>query len=208
MSTPARGASPAARACVGGGDGEPVFADRRLLDHDTARLAVLIHPSFLTEIGWDATFLVLSPPSDHALLGRPVCRADGCAVTAQQRSHVCAGCQRRLALAGLTVDQVALLDVRERRDRDVGPCLVAGCGRQWVSGPARLCRTHLDQRVELGLSMVGFLAHPSPSVSRNRCGEDHAGQARRHQFDPLGKLDHEPFDFHLFRDCTYTKRDS
>lgn len=163
--------------------GEHVFADRRLLDQDAAALTNLIDPLFLTEIVWDATFLMLYPPSDHPLLGRPVCRAAGCAVTAAHRSRVCAGCQRRLALQGLGLDEVALLEVRERPDRDVGQCLVPGCGRQWVSGPAQLCRTHLDQREELDVSVAQFLGHPRARalMANEPCEVASCPRQRRHR---------------------------
>lgn len=180
MSTPARLATSAAPSRVGG---ELVFADPRRLDHDAAGLVSLIDPSFLNETGWDTRLLVLHPPSDHALLGRPVCRAAGCAVTAPHRSRVCAGCRRRLALQGLTMGEVALLDVRERPDRDVGPCQVAGCGRQRVSGPAQLCRAHLDQREELGLTVAGFLAHPAAHAltANEPCQVASCPRQRRHR---------------------------
>ena len=48
--------------------------------------------------------------------------------------------------------------------------------------------------------MISFIFTPSkaqfPSqfVSRNPGGEDHAGQAQRHPFDPIKKLDPGPFD--------------
>lgn len=163
--------------------GELVFADPQLLDPDARALVALLDPVFLTEIGWDRASLVLYPPPDHALLGRPVCRAVGCAVTAPFHSRVCAGCQRRLTLAGLSVDEVSLLEPRQRRDSDVGPCQVPGCGRQWTSGPAQLCRTHLDQREELGLSAAQFLTHPGAlALSANEaCQVASCPRQRRHR---------------------------
>ena len=46
-----------------------------------------IDPVFLAGAGWDPVRLVLSPPAEHALLGRPVCRAGGCMTTAQVRAR-------------------------------------------------------------------------------------------------------------------------
>lgn len=141
-------------------DAGHVFSERPFLDHRGVQLAKLVDPMFLTEIGWDATSSVLFLPSGHRLLGRPVCRAAGCAVTAPQRCRVCAGCQRRLAQRGLGLDEVDLLAARERPDHVIGLCLVPGCGREWESGPARLCRQHLDQQEGLGLSVEEFTAQP------------------------------------------------
>ncbi len=138
----------------------PVSGTPNAGDGHAAALGRRIDPAFLAEIGWDAARSVLFLPVEHPLLGRPVCRAAGCAVTAPQRSRVCSGCQRRLADRGLGLDDVALLPARERRDRDLGGCLVSGCARQWISGPAQLCRQHADQRQAFGLSLSQFLAHP------------------------------------------------
>ena len=137
-----------------------VFADRRPVEEHTLRLAHLVAPAFLTEIGWEAACGVLFLPPEHRLLGRPVCVATGCMVTAPHRSRVCAGCRRRLAQRGLAPDQVDLLAVRERRGWEIGACRVPACARAWVSGPQQLCRRHLDQRQGLGLSLSQFLAHP------------------------------------------------
>lgn len=76
---------------------EHVFPGPQWFALDVVDLARLVDPVFLTESGWNAVSTVLFPPSGHRLLGRPVCMAPGCAVTASQRSHICAGCQRRLA---------------------------------------------------------------------------------------------------------------
>lgn len=127
-------------------------------------LARLVDPVFLTEVGWDPGTLVLFPPPDHRLLGRPVCTAAGCAVTAPQRSRLCAGCQRRLTQHGLSPDQADLLPARERRDRDIGGCVVTDCGREWTSGPAQLCRQHHDQRCLLELGMAEFMTHPQTAA--------------------------------------------
>ena len=43
----------------------------------------MLDPAFLAEAGWDPGSRVLSLPAGHRLLGRTVCRVDGCATTAQ-----------------------------------------------------------------------------------------------------------------------------
>lgn len=137
-----------------------VFAGEPHLDGAGAALAGLVDPLFPTEAGWDAASLVMSPPPGHHLLGRPVCQAPGCSVTAAQRSGICQGCQRRLNDAGLGPEDVTRLPAREQPDRDVHGCLVPACARQWVSGPQGLCRQHLEQRQALNLDVSALLSHP------------------------------------------------
>jgi hypothetical protein len=43
------------------------------VDRHTAGICAVLDPVFLAEAGWDAAWLVLCPPPDHPLLGRPVC---------------------------------------------------------------------------------------------------------------------------------------
>lgn len=165
------------------GEAGHVFGVGVLVDQLVVDLAGLLVPAFLVEIGWNSASLVMFPPPSHRLLGRPVCTADGCAVTAPQRSRICAGCQRRLAQRGLVADQVGLLPVRERPDRGIGGCVVAGCGREWASGPAQLCQQHVDQRQALGLGMAEFLAHPHalPLAACQPCGVASCPRQRRHR---------------------------
>lgn len=65
-----------------------VFAQEPVVEATAAALAHLIDPMFLDEIGWDANDMVLVLPAGHRLLGRPVCRAAGCTVTATHRSRI------------------------------------------------------------------------------------------------------------------------
>jgi hypothetical protein len=102
------------------------------IDPHTARIAALIDPEFLTEVGWDPAGLMLAPPPGHRLLGRPVCRVEGCSTTAAVRDRICGSCRRRLAEHGLSADEIALLPAREQPIRGPGSCVVDGCARQWV----------------------------------------------------------------------------
>src|SRR5258708_5667356 len=77
-----------------------VFAGQQLLDEQSAALAGRIEAAFLAETGWDAATWVLTLPSDHPLLGRPVCRAPGCQTTCHEKTSICLDCRRRLAQAG------------------------------------------------------------------------------------------------------------
>ncbi|MGY2744960.1 hypothetical protein [Arthrobacter sp. UYCu723] len=144
---------------ISGGTGH-VFSGPYRLGQSAVELADLIAPEFLAEIGWDPVSLVMFLPPAHLLLGRPVCAAVGCAVTAPHRGGICTGCRHRLARQGLVLEEIALLPAKDRPDRGVGMCGVAGCAREWASGTARLCRRHLDQQQSLGLGLAEFLTGP------------------------------------------------
>ena len=89
-----------------------------------------IEAAFLAEAGWDEETSVLTLPPDHLLLGRPVCRAPGCQTTCFEKTGICLDCRRRLAGAGLSLDDAGSLPpprgVRWLRPGD-GTCVVAGC---------------------------------------------------------------------------------
>nr|MDQ2877029.1 hypothetical protein [Actinomycetota bacterium] len=77
---------------ISGGTGH-VFSGPYRLGQSAVELADLITPEFLAEIGWDPVSLVMFLPPAHLLLGRAVCAAVGCAVTAPHRGGICAGCR-------------------------------------------------------------------------------------------------------------------
>ena len=89
-----------------------LLADTPVLDPEVIRVAVLVDVGFVAEVGWDPDIRVLSPPSDHPLLGRPTCRAAGCVTTATASGRVCASCRRRLTEHGLEVGQIEQLPPR------------------------------------------------------------------------------------------------
>jgi len=129
--------------------------------HDqAAAVAAVIDPAFLAEAGWDPVCLVLSPPSGHPLLGRPVCQVPGCGTTAPARTQLCVSCQRRLAERGMALADAAVLPARPEPPRGPGRCAVSGCGRERMSAPAQLCQAHLELRQRLGISLAGFTASP------------------------------------------------
>jgi integrase len=130
------------------------------VDPVTARLAASCDPGFLAEAGWDAARLVLCPPPHHRLLGRPICRAEGCSTTAPRRNRICHSCARRLAEHGLSEDRLDLLPPRRFPTRGPDACRVPGCGREWISATAGLCRTHLDEQHRLGLTVEQFCGDP------------------------------------------------
>jgi hypothetical protein len=113
---------------------------------------------------------VLTLPPDHLLLGRPVCRAPGCQTTCHEKTGICLDCRRRLARAGLSVDDAGLLPPPQER-RWLGPgdgtCTMAGCPRPWVKAGQPLCPEHLGQQQRLGVGVAAFAARadvaPLPS---------------------------------------------
>lgn len=124
------------------------------------RLRALLDLGFLTKAGWDEADLVLRPPAEHRLLGRPVCRAPACGKSAHSASRICRGCTQSLARHGLVDADIALLPPRQRSDP--GRCVVPGCPRVWKSAPRQLCTSHEHQRAKtLKLTLAEFLAHPA-----------------------------------------------
>lgn len=158
-----------------------VFADEPV-DGRAVALAARIDPRFLTELGWDPASLVLSLPADHPLLGRPVCRVQGCSTTAPTRERVCASCQRRLVERGLSVHELELL-VRSDPARGPGGCVVAGCAREWTSSRDMLCRAHLETAETLDVPAAEFACHPmaSPLAACSACAVAACVRQRRHQ---------------------------
>src|SRR6266511_4416980 len=136
------------------------------LDRSRARLAGLVDPVFLAEAGWYAARLMLAPPPAHRLLGSPICQS----------------CSRRLAARGLGEDQLALLPSRAYPTRGPDACRVSGCGREWISAAAGLCRTHGDQRQATGLSVEQFCtdSQPQPLPAHPSCSVASCPRQRRH----------------------------
>ena len=141
-----------------------VFADHEeILDEKTARLVELIDPGFLAEAGWDRVTRTLSLPSEHPLLGRAICAADGCQTTCPRRTGVCLDCRRRLKQAGLGLQDVALLGPPQGRrwlDPGEGDCSVPGCPRPWTKDEQPLCREHLGAQQSLAVDISVFVASP------------------------------------------------
>ena len=79
------------------------------VDEQSAVLASRIDAAFLAEAGWDPVTWVLTIDPGHPLLGRSVCRAPGCQTTCPAKTGVCLDCRRRLAEAGLALEDYGLL---------------------------------------------------------------------------------------------------
>ena len=150
-----------------------------MLDGPAARLAGMLDPAFLAEAGWDPASRVLSLPASHPLLGRTLCRADGCPATAQgtKTGWLCQSCFARLRRAGMSAEQIgALPRVPTAPPRPAG-CLVPGCERMSPGGRqgqrTGLCGAHSRQfRRTAGMTIERFLADPAvrPLTAMGPCG--------------------------------------
>ena len=76
------------------------------LSGPAARLAGMLQAGFLAEAGWDPAERVVSPPAEHPLLGRTLCRVGGCLSTAHgtKTGGVCWRCFTWLTGQGFSVD--------------------------------------------------------------------------------------------------------
>jgi integrase len=132
-----------------------------------ARLAGLLDPAFLTEAGWDPVLRVLRLPAGHPLLGRTLCRVDGCEATAHgtKIGGLCWRCFARLSRAGMSAEEIiATSQLPPLADRPAG-CAVPGCLRLSAGGRSRqrtgLCQAHSRRfRRTAGMSMQRFSADP------------------------------------------------
>jgi integrase len=146
---------------------EPVGFERVLagvaLAGPAVELAGRLDPGFLAEAGWDPVSRVLSPPAEHPLLGRAVCRVGGCMSTVHgsRVGGVCSSCRARLTAQGLSGPQIASLDLPPLPDCPPG-CAVTGCLRMPPSPRAPLCVSHSRQfrRRPPGTSVEQFAADP------------------------------------------------
>lgn len=168
--------------------GEHVFAGGRI-DHHVGRIAAVVDAAFLAEAGWDPARQILVLPAQHPLLGRRICRAEGCETTATAASGICGSCRKRLAENGLDEPEVAALPPRERRSQRRGPesCRVPGCAREWLSLRSGLCSAHAEQKRRMpGVGFCAFLTHQTvnPFPLLPDCSVDACVRQRRH---PAGR---------------------
>jgi hypothetical protein len=101
----------------------------------SALLASRIDAAFLAGAGRDPVTWVLTIDPGHPLLGRSVCRAPGCQTTCPAKTRVCLDCRRRLAEAGLALEDYGLLSAPQGArwlGLGDGTCTVPGCpGPGW-----------------------------------------------------------------------------
>ena len=139
-----------------------------VLDGPAARLAGMLDLGFLAEAGWDPASRVLSLPASHPLLGRTLCRADGCPATAHgiTAAGLCWSCFARLRRAGMSAAEIAASPrVPAASPRPAG-CLVPGCERMSPGGRqgqrTGLCVAHSRRfRRTPGMTIERFLADPA-----------------------------------------------
>ena len=133
-----------------------------MLDGAAADLAGLLDPGFLSGAGWDPGSRVLSPPAEHRLLGRAVCRVSGCTATMRpELGGVCRWCCTRLAGQGLAIGQIASMTQLPPLPARPAGCAVPGCGFAPPSLRAALCMPHYQQHRRMpGLSVGQFAAGP------------------------------------------------
>jgi hypothetical protein len=106
----------------------PHVLDGVVLDGAARRLARLLDPGFVDEAGWDPRMRVLSLPAQHRLLGRRVCRADGCVRTVHSGlPAVCLRCFTRLTGLGMSTPEIAVAPQLPAGPASTDHCAVQGC---------------------------------------------------------------------------------
>jgi integrase len=132
------------------------------LNGAAAWLARMLDPKFLDEAGWNPQTRVLSLPADHRLLGRAVCRAQGCRNTVQSGLTVCYRCSTRLTRLGMSSDEVAAAVELPGEPVAATRCAVSGCRCVPTVRHAVLCQPHAKKfRLRRPpMSMQQFLADP------------------------------------------------
>ncbi|MDN5930096.1 MAG: site-specific integrase, partial [Pseudonocardia sp.] len=136
--TPALACSPAQSA----GEFAHVLAGV-VLDGAAARLAWMLERGFLNEAGWDPRIRVLALPAQHRLLGRRVCRADGCERTAHNGlPGVCLRCCTRLTGLGMDAQEIATAPGLPAPAPRAQRCAVPDCRCAPTVRQAVLCQPH------------------------------------------------------------------
>jgi integrase len=138
----------------------PQVLDGVVLDGASARLATMLDPGFLDEAGWDPKTRVLSLPARHRLLGRRVCRAEGCERTVHSGlPTVCLRCFTRLTGLGMSTADITTAPALPGAPSGAEHCAVPGCGCVPTVRQAVLCQPHAKKfRLRRPpMSMEGFL---------------------------------------------------
>ncbi|MGH8959992.1 MAG: tyrosine-type recombinase/integrase [Jatrophihabitantaceae bacterium] len=134
-----------------------------VLSGPAARLAGLLEAGFLAEAGWDPVARVLSLPAAHRLLGRTLCRVDGCATTVHGGTGgVCWHCFTRLREQGISEGQIAASAQLPPlpTPRPAG-CAVPDCQRMSPTPRSTLCTPHQRRlRRKPGVALQQFLTDP------------------------------------------------
>lgn len=126
------------------------------------RLAAMLDRGFLDEAGWDPQTRVLSLPAQHRLLGRTVCRVDGCQTTVESGLTVCHRCFTRLTRLGMSKAEIAAAASLPAKAVSATRCAVPRCRCVPTVRHAVLCQPHAKKfRLRRPpMSMEQFLADP------------------------------------------------
>jgi hypothetical protein len=141
----------------------PDVLDGVVLSGRAAKLAKLLDLSLLGEAGWDSKTAVLALPAEHRLLGRSVCRVDGCEASVHPGlPGVCHRCCTRLVGGGLTRSAIAAGAPLPPALPVVDRCAVPGCRCEPTVRQAVLCTPHARayRQRRPRLSLEQFLADP------------------------------------------------
>jgi integrase len=139
------GAAPARASAVSENACEfPQVLDGVVLVGAAARLARMLEPDFLAEAGWDPRTRVLCLPAQHRLLGRRVCRAEGCERSVHSGlPAVCLRCFTRLSRLGMSTAEIAAGLVLSAPPPCAAHCAVPGCQCVPTVRQAVLCEQHV-----------------------------------------------------------------
>ena len=117
-----------------------------VLDGAATRLAGMLDRDLLAEAGWDPVTRILFLPAQHRLLGRQVCRADGCAGTVHNDCPgVCYRCFTRLKKLGMSAAGITAAQRLPAAPTPAGHCAVPGCECKPTVRLAVLCEPHAAQ---------------------------------------------------------------
>ena len=127
-----------------------------------ARLVAMLDRRFLDEAGWDPRTRVLSLPAEHRLLGRTVCRVDGCQNSVHSGLMVCHRCFTRLTGRGMSKAEIAAAACLPAEPASTTRCAVSGCRCVPTVRHAVLCEPHAKKfRLRRPpMSIEQFLADP------------------------------------------------
>ena len=120
--------------------------DGVVLDGAAARLAGMLDRASLEEAGWDPAARILFLPAQHRLLGRQVCRAEGCTGTVHNDCPgVCYRCFTRLQQLGMSATDIAAARPLPAAPAPAGHCAVPGCQCKPTVRQAVMCEPHAAQ---------------------------------------------------------------
>jgi hypothetical protein len=132
------------------------------LDGPAARLARMLDLKFLDEAGWNPQTRILSLPAEHRLLGRLLCRAQGCRNTVQSGLTVCYRCVTRLSRLGMSTAEITAEVQLPGEPAATTRCAVSGCRCVPTVRHSVLCQPHAKKfrRRRPAVSIQQFLADP------------------------------------------------